>query len=239
MKCIAIDDEPMALEILTIYSQRIEDMNLLTFTNPLLGLEAVQNERPDVVFLDIEMNEHSGLEIAKKLPEGTLLIFTTAYDNYALMGFELNALDYLHKPINFDRFMMSIERIRKTLSLKHEFSQQHETISITCNYKKVQIPLFDIIYIEAVDNYLHIYRIDGQILKTKLSMSGILSRLPASSFLRIHRSFIIGRKHILSYTKQQVTLASASDPCTLPVGRSYADEFASWGDPSNGQTKFC
>ncbi len=225
MKCVAIDDEPMALAIIAHYCQNYPEIDLRHFTDPLQGIKALQEHGADVVFLDIEMNEHSGIEMAKQLPAGTLLVFTTAYENYALMGFELNAIDYLHKPISMERFDICIQRVKKALSANQSSLMQDSHITVSVNYKKVQIPLSHIAYIESLDNYMHIHLVNGQSLKSKQSMRNILAMLPAAHFLRIHRSFIIANQHLHSFTKQDVLLKD--EGCTtLPIGRKYAKEFA-------------
>ncbi len=196
MKCIAIDDEPMALAIIEHYCQSYEEISLRNFTDPLKGIKAAQEQGADVVFLDIVMNEHSGLEIAKQLLENTLLIFTTAYENYALMGFNLNALDYLHKPISMERFDKSVQRVKKALSSTQSGLWQDKQITVSSNYKKVHVTLTHFACIESVDNYMHIPLMGGQLLKTELSIKGVLDMLPAAHFLHIHRSFIVAKQHI-------------------------------------------
>ena len=112
MKCVAIDDEPVALSIIEQFCQRMGNLELNTFSNPETGMDFVSRSHPDIVFLDIEMNGISGLDLAKILPKGTFLIFTTAYAQFALDGFELDAVDFLHKPFSFSRFEKAVEKTR-------------------------------------------------------------------------------------------------------------------------------
>lgn len=110
IKCIAIDDEPMALEIISSFCQRYGNIELTTFTNPIAGMELVRRTKPDILFLDIEMEDINGTELARDLPPGVMLIFTTAYAQYALDGFELNAVDFLHKPFSYSRFEKAVQK---------------------------------------------------------------------------------------------------------------------------------
>ena len=117
IKCVAIDDEPIALSIIKEYCNRYGDIDLECFTSPVAGMECVRTSRPDIVFLDIEMNSHNGVELAKELPENTCLIFTTAYASYALDGFNVDAVDFLHKPIFYPRFEKAMEKAKKYIRL--------------------------------------------------------------------------------------------------------------------------
>lgn len=119
IKCVAIDDEPIALSILQEYCRKYGEIELKCFTSPIEGMECVESFRPDIVFLDIEMNSHNGLELAKSLPAGTCLIFTTAFSQYALEGFEMDAIDFLHKPIFYPRFERSMEKALKWITTVH------------------------------------------------------------------------------------------------------------------------
>ena len=116
MKCVAIDDEPMALEVIKKFAQRVGDLELETFTNPVVGIEHVKRTNPDILFLDVKMGEVSGVSLAKEIPQGTFLVFTTAFAQYAVDGFDLNAVDFLHKPFSFSRFEKAIEKCAKPSS---------------------------------------------------------------------------------------------------------------------------
>lgn len=227
MNCIAIDDEPIALSIIANYCQRIkENIELKTYTNPLQGIQAVKMQSPDVVFLDIEMNDYSGLELARQLPKSCILIFTTAHASYALDGYEVNAVDFLHKPFSFSRFEASLERARHILGVRAKAqSADHipsNLITVKVEYQNVTLPSSDITYIEAMDNYIKINTIDHKTIMTKMSIKGFMEFLPPNDFIRIHRSFIVGKSHIVSFTKQNVKLQGRSS-ITLPVGRIYAE----------------
>lgn len=156
LKCIAIDDEPMALLVIEQFCQRKGGIELTTFSEPIIGLEEIRHNEPDLVFLDIQMNSINGLEIADTLPEKCCFIFTTAYAQYALEGFNLDAVDFLHKPFSYERFEVALEKARRRIeSRRHPIP---EYLTVKQEYNNVNIPLSDILYIEALGNYVKIFR---------------------------------------------------------------------------------
>ena len=155
MNCIAIDDEPVALSVLTRYCERMGGMELKTYSDPVVGMHEVLRAAPDLLFLDIRMGEISGVELAREIPKGTFLVFTTAYAQYAVDGYDLDAVDFLHKPFSYPRFCRAVEKARQLQALR-ELSQrsatEEETITVKVEYRNVKIPLSEIVYIEAMDN---------------------------------------------------------------------------------------
>ena len=227
MKCIAIDDEPIALTIISNFCQRIGGIELVTYSNPLEGINAIKEQNPEFVFLDIEMNDLSGLDVARQLPKGCILIFTTAHANYALDGYEVNAVDFLHKPFSFDRFSSAIARVKYILAIKDKAKSIDTTddnhLSLKVEYQNVKISLSNILYIESMDNYIKIHTCDNRRILTQMSIKAVMELLPPNDFLRIHRSFVVSKANITSFTKRQVQLQS-SNTITLSVGRIYAEE---------------
>lgn len=233
MKCIAIDDEPIALSIVASYCQQFGDIALTTYTNPLEGIAAIKQEQPDVVFLDIEMNDYSGIELARELPNGTLLIFTTAHARYALDGYEVNAVDFLHKPFAYERFEAALSRVKQILAIHAKAKEVENTptphpITIKTGYQNVTIHPSDIVYIEAMDNYIKINTTNHQPLLTKMSIKCFMEMLPPHNFIRIHRSYVVAKQAISSYTKQQVWVTNQGGSNTLPVGRIYSEALYSF-----------
>lgn len=227
MRCIAIDDEPIALTIIEQFCQRLGGLDLKSFSDPVLGMDKVYEINPDILFLDIEMNGISGLDIAKKLPKSTFLVFTTAYAEFALDGFELNAVDFLHKPFSFDRFRKSVEKVFELKSL-HEKSialeeSNSDEIVVKVEYHNVRVRLAAIQYIEAMDNYIKIHIYDGRPILSQMSMKMIGDMLPSDKFMRIHKSYIVSIGNIEKYTRNKVVLKYKS--VELPVGRVYAGSF--------------
>lgn len=212
MTVIAIDDEPLALSIIREFCQRIGDIQLQTFTDHAAGMAAVAVECPDLLFLDIRLGSANGVILARTLPESTSLVFTTAYTEYAFDGFEVGAVDYLHKPFSFDRFRQAVARVRQ---------RRPDTAHLTLKsgYKNVVIALTDILYIEAMDNYVRLHLVSGRQQMSQTTLTSLLAQLPADQFVRIHKSFVVSCRHVDRYTRQQVYLHGLNRP--LPIGRTF------------------
>lgn len=218
VRCVAIDDEPLALEVIDKFCQRIGNIELKKFSNPIIGLEAIEQSRPDIVFLDIEMDGISGLDVASRLPKDTCFIFTTAYLRYALDGFDLDAVDYLHKPFAYSRFLTAFSKAMRRIG-RERINTTTQCIVVKQDYNNISIPLDDILYIEAVEAYSKIFRLTGECVTSRILLKNLFAMLPSESFLRIHRSFIVPKSKIKSFNKQEVTLNNGK---VLPVGRQYA-----------------
>ena len=221
IECIAIDDEPLALDIIDKFCRRLGGMRLSVFCDPVEGLEAIRRTRPDIVFLDIEMDGIIGLDIASQLPEDTCFIFTTAYLRYALEGFDLDAVDYLHKPYSFSRFQVAVSKALRRIG-RGSIKGSSQCIVVKKDYSNVSIPIDDIMYVEAVEGYSKIFRTSGECVISRILLKKMMELLPDESFLRIHRSFIVSRSKIKSYNKKEMMLV---DGVTLPVGKQYAAAF--------------
>ncbi|MGM9847949.1 MAG: LytR/AlgR family response regulator transcription factor [Muribaculaceae bacterium] len=224
MKCIAIDDELIALKIIEKYCERFGDIELEIYTSPAAGMCRIMEWQPDAVFLDVEMKSVLGTDLAKKLPANIAIVFTTAYAQYAIDGFDVDAVDFLHKPFFFDRFSKAITKIRKRIAVNDliKKSQSDERqITINCDYKKIRISIDTILYIESFDNYVKFHTSDGKTYITKQPLYTVEKMLPSDEFLRIHRSYIISKAHISGYNKTEVYLNHLDKP--LPIGKSYAE----------------
>ena len=220
--CIAIDDEPIALTIIEQFCQRHGGLELRTFSEPQVGLDEIQRTKPNIVFLDIKMADVNGLQIARQLPQTSSFIFTTAYTEYALDGFNLEAADFLHKPFSYDRFCKAVERaIRQVEFLRNK--EQTQSIIVKQEYTNVLIPIADIIYIEAKGNYVRIFREEDVCTVTRMSLKSIIKLLPADKFINIHRSYVVAKCKIRGFSKHHIQLLSGME---LPIGRLYADEVA-------------
>ena len=217
IRCIAIDDEPMALLIIEQFCRRKGGMELQTYSEPRVGLEAIQCSKPDLVFLDIQMNSLSGLEIADILPHESCFIFTTAHAQYALQGFELDAVDFLHKPFAYQRFEIAVEKAIRRIEARKVLPE--ETLVVKQEYSNVSIPISDILYVEALGNYVRIMRFSGGPILTRTSLKTVNDRLPKGRFLRIHRSYVVAVASVESFTRTRVTLKNGNG---LPVGQQYA-----------------
>lgn len=174
-----------------------------------------------MVLLDIEMNDINGISIAKKIGNQTVFIFTTAYLKYALDGFDLDAVDFLHKPFSFDRFRTAMDKALRRIQYKESRSHRTKNIVVKQEYANVSVLIDDIIYIEAMENYTKIYNKAGNCIISHNSMKNLMTLLPVNDFMRIHRSFIVPLSEITTFTRQSVKLSSG---IVLPVGRQYVNE---------------
>ena len=201
MRCIAIDDEPIALSVISQFCGRLGNIDVAVYSDPRLGLEAVLKNKPDIVFLDIEMNDINGLSIAKEIGSDVAFIFTTAYLQYALDGYDLDAVDFLHKPFSFDRFRIAMEKASRRVAFLKINQQRSKTIIVKQEYANISISVDEIIYIEAMENYAKIYRANGGCIISRSSMKAIMEILPTNAFIRIHRSYITPVDKIVSYNR--------------------------------------
>jgi len=226
MKCIAIDDEPLALKTLCHYCDQVPSIQLLgAYTDPLDGLSYIKSFQPDLLFLDIRMPELSGIDIANTLGKDILVIFSTAHREYAVEGFELNIVDYLLKPYSFDRFLTAYAKAEERFQMflnkaAVEQSDSAETLMFRCNYQNIKLPLSEILYIEAFDNYIKIVT-PSKTYMPVMTMKNILNQLPESGFVRVHKSFIIPFARIKSFNNETV----ATDKIQVSVGRTFQKDF--------------
>lgn len=222
IKCIAIDDEPIALSIIREYCRRYGDISLEVFTSPVAGMERVKATRPDIVFMDIEMNSHNGMALARELPPGTCLIFTTAYSQYALEGFNADAVDFLHKPFFYPRFVQALEKAKRWLG-NGEAMTHRNTIMLKVEHKNVVVDVDDITFIEAMDNYVKVYRRGMSMVLSQITMKETMTMLPPDMFIRVHRSYIVSLNAIEKFSNRKIYLRNSDR--TIPVGRKYVEEF--------------
>jgi DNA-binding LytR/AlgR family response regulator len=223
ISCIAIDDEPPALKVIESFCEQVSDLDLKkTFTSPTEAIHYLNNYPVDLLFLDINMPSISGIEVFKKLKQPAMVIFTTAHGEYAVEGFNLNAIDFLLKPFSFDRFNQSV---KKALDF-HHYTQQNnpaaeQFIYIRADYSLNKIKIDDIELIEGLDDYLKIHIKNGKNIVARITMKGILEKLPPAKFMRVHRSFIVPLDKITSVRKKIIYLNTNE----VPIGNSYEDDF--------------
>lgn len=223
MKCIIVDDEPLAVDIIETYVQRVGNIEIVAKTNNSLeALSLLQQHDLDLVFLDIEMPNLTGLELVKSISNLPQFIFTTAYPQYALDGFELNATDYLVKPIPFPRFIKAITKARELYELKQRKDitneAQNDFIFVKSEYENVKIETKNIIYIEGLKDYIKIKTIDSSSsILTLMSFKAILEKLSSVKFFRIHRSYIVNIDYVSSHQKNKLIVNNER----LPIGETY------------------
>ena len=226
MKCIAIDDEPLALKLLTHYCSQVPSLRLMgTYTDPLDGLSYIRSLRPDLLFLDINMPEISGVHIARLLEKDTMVIFVSAHRQYAVDGFDLDVVDYLLKPVGFERFMKAYAKAQERFLSKRTTTaadalDDDKIISFKYDYRNIQLPLNAILYIEAFDNYIKIVT-PAKTYIPSMTMKTIQRLLPSEDFIRVHKSFIVAVGKIKSFNRAKVVI----DRKELPVGRYFRKDF--------------
>lgn len=217
IKAIAIDDEPLALLIIENYCQRNDEIELVkTFSNTK-DAQKYMNQFPiDLLFLDIQISRTNGMDFYKNLEVKPPVIFTTAYAEYAIDGFNVAALDYLLKPIEYERFEEAIHKAVLILVDK-KLAKNQDYLSIRADYKLNNIMYDDIVYIEGLDDYVKIHLVDGSKITARISMKSILEKLPEALFMRVHRSFIISIKKIKSIQNKVLYL----NDIEIPIGETY------------------
>ena len=194
LTCIIVDDEPLAVRLLVSYAEKTPDLKLLaSFTNSISAINAIKAQQPDLLFLDIQMPNIDGMELAHSLPEATRVVFTTAFKEYAFESYEVNALDFLLKPVRYNKFLAAVEKARKQLQPSPTPQpQQPNTVFIRVDGEWRNVAVEQIIYVNGMKDYVMFY-LDGEPkpLVTHLTMKAVEEMLPNDRFLRIHRSYII------------------------------------------------
>ncbi len=226
MNCIAVDDEPLALDIIENYVNKHPDLNLVArCNNAAEASEVLKTRKVDLMFLDIQMPEISGLNFVKSLEKKPLFMFTTAYPDYAVEGFELDAIDYLLKPIAYDRFEKGVEKAKEYFRMQKdsdivETDLENEFIFVKANQKLIKLAYNDIYYVEAFADYVKIFLADKKIV-TLQTMKNMEKKLPAEMFSRVHRSFIVNRNHVESFSTSMCEV----NGIRIPIGKNYKDGF--------------
>jgi DNA-binding LytR/AlgR family response regulator len=223
INAIALDDEPPALKVVENFCGKVDFIDLVkTFTNPDEVLKYIAKFPVDLLFLDIRMPSVSGIQFRRQVPKDMMVIFTTAYSEYAVEGFNLNAVDYLLKPFSFDRFLQAVNKANDFYKfLHHHESAEQQYLFVRADYSLVKIMHEDILYIEGLDDYLKIYLSGRKPLVVRMTMKAMLEKLPSPQFIRVHRSFIIPLARIEKVRNKMVFIEGKE----IPVGSSYEKLF--------------
>ncbi len=231
MKCVIIDDEPLAVDLIKEFVSKVDTLELVnTFNNAIDAISIINQSNVDLIFLDIEMPHFSGIDFINAIDKKPLIIFTTAYSEYAVEGFNLGAVDYLVKPIPFHRFLKSVMRAQQifnpqqiatpaTLITTPEIEQ--DFMFVRAEYENVKLNFEDILYIEGLKDYVKIYTTDQKYTLTLISLIKLENLLSSKGFARIHRSYIINIKHVKSIQKNKVVIAEKR----IPISESYKNSF--------------
>ena len=227
LKCVAIDDEPLALELIKTYVARFAELEMLqVFDDAVSGAEFIRKIPVDILFVDINMPDITGLDLVRSLEEKPIIIFTTAHRKFALEGFELDAIDYLLKPISFERFSKAVKKAIEYSRYKNQqISEPTESLFVYSEYRLIKIPFADIEYIESVEDYIKIHLSNAKPILTLMPLKKVLEKLPADKFRRIHRSYIVAIEKVNSILNRKVQLSFSTE---LPISDSYSSFIREW-----------
>ena len=219
LKTIAVDDEPLALLILENYCHKNAEVELVkTFTNLKDAAKYLRQFPVDFLLLDIQISRTNGMEFYKNLEDKIPVIFTTAFSEYAVDGFNVSAVDYLLKPFDYERFSEAVQKVKKMY--QEAGNEEQSFLSIRADYKLHKIAFQDIIYIEGLDDYVKINLIDQTKIVAKISMKSLLEKLPSNLFVRTHRSYIVQINRVNSVQNKTLFL----DEIEIPIGETYKNQ---------------
>lgn len=227
LNCWIVDDEPLALDLLDSYVQKTPFLNLTgRYSSAIQAMNKMPNERIDVIFLDIQMPEVNGMEFARFLDKNTRIVFTTAFSEYALDGYKVNALDYLLKPFSYSEFLSASKRALEWFEMKTASEEKGESeisgIFVRSDYKLVHVLFDDILLIEGLKDYIKIFTgKDPKPILTLMSMKSMEDELPAARFIRVHRSFIVNCDKIVRVEKNRIIIGKHE----IPIGETYRKAF--------------
>jgi DNA-binding LytR/AlgR family response regulator len=223
-RCLIVDDEPLAIKLMESHIQKLENLEVVdTCTNAMSAFNVLREKKIDLMFMDIQMPQITGIEFLKTLKNAPGVIITTAYRQYALEGYELDVIDYLLKPISFERFLKAVNKYyhfssgdMQVVSAPGKSESEYTYMDVKENKKTIRINLNEVKYIEGLNEYVGIHTRDKRVV-TKNSLSRIESKLPPEKFIRIHKSFIVQLSRIQAFSSTTVEV----DDKELPIGRSY------------------
>lgn len=224
IRAIALDDEPLALKVIENFCQRVDYIQLeKTFTKTIEAHKHLRKQPVDLIFLDIQMPTQNGMEFYAEIEQNALVIFTTAFSEYAVEGFNLNATDYLLKPFSFDRFLQAVEKAKSVYETKNQIhNTEAQYLFIRADYSLNKILISDILFIEGLDDYLKIHIHNQKTIVARMTMKSILEKLPTIEFLRVHRSFIIPISRVDKVRNKIIHIGDEE----IPISASYEATFA-------------
>lgn len=227
LRCVIVDDEPLAIELIKSYVEVSPQLTyLIDFEDAIAAAEYLNQNKVDLLFLDINMPDISGIDLYKSLKNKPLVIFTTAYKNFAYDGFELNAIDYLLKPIEYSRFKKAVTKAFEFYQYQNKVNTDlEESIFVHSEYKLVKINLRNIDYLESLEDYVKIHLADGNMVLTLMPLKKMIEKLPPEKFKRIHRSFVVAIANVKSVINRKAKLANGIE---LPISDTYIDFINEW-----------
>ncbi|MBL7801630.1 MAG: response regulator transcription factor [Chitinophagales bacterium] len=223
IQCIAIDDEPLALQIIEDFCSRVPYLDLQnTFSRTSEAEKHLNKASVDLLFLDIQMPDILGIDFYKGISKNTMVIFTTAFSEYAIEGFNVSAIDFLLKPFDFIRFLQACEKAKEYhMYLKQSNIYEVKHLFVRSEYSLVKIPFADILYIETMDDYIKIHQLSKKPILSIISMKKVMMKLPAHDFIRVHRSYIVPLNRIESVRGKIISIEGVQ----IPIGINYEEEF--------------
>jgi len=220
LQAIVIDDEPKALEVIRELTRKVAFIEVKGyFTDAFEALGFIQQNSVQLVFLDINMPDISGIQLVKTIPDPPMIVFTTAYSEYAVEGFELNAIDYLLKPFSLARFLMACNKAYEQYQLRQKSQTSLPVVFIKSGYEQIKVELENVLYAESSGNYVQFVTYDQKVA-SRLTMGEAEALLPASQFIRIHRSYIVSLKHLNKIDRKTAWIGNAE----LPIGPAYLSD---------------
>ncbi|OUQ54829.1 DNA-binding response regulator [Alistipes sp. An116] len=237
LKCIAIDDEPLALRQIAAYIAKVPYLELVArFNNALEAQQRLAEEKIDLIFVDVNMPDLNGVDFVRGLVERPMIIFTTAYSEYAVEGFKLDAVDYLLKPFSFADFSRAAAKANSLYELRHNqrpaqepeteaLPRDREYLTVKADYKVSLVRIADILYIESEGEYVRLHLANGTAITTLFRLKNMETALPSDSFMRVHRSYIVNLRAIHSYIKGRIYL---NDSEYVPIGENYKEAFLNY-----------
>lgn len=228
LKCAIVDDEPLALNLLESYVQKTSFLELVgKYSSAVMAMKELPDKKIDLLFLDIQMPELNGLEFSKMVPANTRIVFTTAFGQYAIDGYKVNALDYLLKPISYVDFLQAANKALQWFELLQQPREEKESIFVKSEYKLVQIMLKDILYIEGLKDYIKIYEENqAKPVLCLMSMKAMEEQLPPKRFIRVHRSYIVQKDKIRIIDRGRIVFGKTY----IPISDSYKQAFQDFLD---------
>ncbi len=227
IRTVAIDDEPLALQLVTGYIGKTPGLILAgKFDNPLDAMEFMSHEDVDLVFVDIQMPDLTGIEFTRSIAAGTKVIFTTAFEKYALEGFKLDVVDYLLKPFSYEEFLKAVQKVQRLFKLEkgalNQVEANNEFLFLKSDYKIKRINFNDILYIEGLKDYVKVFTVNSpKPVLSLITMKLLEAKLPESKFLRVHRSFIVNLEKIDTIERSRIVFGKTY----IPVSEQYKDKF--------------
>jgi two-component system, LytTR family, response regulator len=221
LSCIIIEDEPLAVDKLKGFIHKVPYLELVAdFENPLKGVEFLMTSAVDIIFLDIQMEHLTGIQLLETVPVKSYIIITSAYADYALKGYELRVFDYLLKPYSFERFLNAVNKVYEDIQKKSVIDSNDNYIFVKTEYRIENIPLNEILYIEGLAGYLRIH-LSNKRITTKQSFKSLLDQLPANIFIQVHKSWIVSIPKIESIERSRIKIGNK----LIPIGDTYKNAF--------------